>query len=170
MYLRELKKEDAHLMLEWMHDKSIVGQLKGDFCSKTIEDCNSFISSSISKTIHQTNSVIGVELIPLVLYRVDSGISNKNHSETYMDDLSRINKRIHVYKAHPIGRLIFNQMTEKTLLLVCTVFGMLRGKSRKRILAFNKTIKDNIADALEYIKRIIELSASFLNSVKEEID
>ena len=50
MYLRELKKEDAHLMLEWMHDKSIFGQLKGDFCSKTIEDCNSFISSSISET------------------------------------------------------------------------------------------------------------------------
>ena len=49
MYLRELKKEDAPLMLEWMHDESVVGKLRGIFSSKTIEDCYDFISSSVSE-------------------------------------------------------------------------------------------------------------------------
>ena len=53
MYLRELKIEDAPLMLAWMHDESVVGKLKGNFASKTIEDCKAFITSSISeKNIH----------------------------------------------------------------------------------------------------------------------
>lgn len=50
MYLRELKEEDAPLMLAWMHDESVVGKLRGNFASKTIEDCHRFISSSISET------------------------------------------------------------------------------------------------------------------------
>ncbi len=49
MYLRELRIEDAPLMLAWMHDESVVGKLRGDFASKTIDDCIVFISSSISK-------------------------------------------------------------------------------------------------------------------------
>lgn len=49
MYLRELKNEDAPLMLAWMHDESVVGKLRGNFASKTIEDCLSFIAASISK-------------------------------------------------------------------------------------------------------------------------
>ena len=49
MYLRELKKEDAPLMLAWMHDESVVGKLRGDFSSKTIEDCYNFISSAVSE-------------------------------------------------------------------------------------------------------------------------
>ena len=53
MHLRELKIEDAPLMLEWMHDESVVGNLRGDFTSKTIKDCEEFIISSISeKNIH----------------------------------------------------------------------------------------------------------------------
>ena len=53
MYLRKLKIEDAPLMLEWMHDESVVGNLRGDFASKTIKDCEGFILSSISeKNIH----------------------------------------------------------------------------------------------------------------------
>ena len=48
MYLRELKAEDAPLMLSWMHDESVVGDLRGNFASKTIEDCMAFIASSVS--------------------------------------------------------------------------------------------------------------------------
>ena len=33
-------------MLEWMHDESVVQNLKTNFLSKTIEDCLSFISSA----------------------------------------------------------------------------------------------------------------------------
>lgn len=53
MYLRNLKPEDAPLMLAWMHDESVVGKLRGNFGSKTIDDCRSFIKSSVSeKNIH----------------------------------------------------------------------------------------------------------------------
>ncbi len=49
MHLRELKAKDAPLMLEWMHDKNVVNNLRGDFASKTIEDCIAFIEDSVSK-------------------------------------------------------------------------------------------------------------------------
>ena len=44
MYLRKLKTEDAPLMLEWMHDKSVVQHLGTNFAEKTIDDCRRFIS------------------------------------------------------------------------------------------------------------------------------
>ena len=46
MKLRELKQKDAERMLEWMHDKSVVGKLHTDFDSKTMEDCCEFITDS----------------------------------------------------------------------------------------------------------------------------
>lgn len=46
MYLRELKIEDAPLMLEWMHDKYVVKDLQTNFYSKTLEDCEVFIKNS----------------------------------------------------------------------------------------------------------------------------
>ncbi len=49
MYLRELKPKDAPLMLAWMHNDGVVSGLRGDFKSKTIEDCKAFIESSISE-------------------------------------------------------------------------------------------------------------------------
>lgn len=53
MYLRKLEIKDAPLMLAWMHDESVVGKLRGNFVSKTIEDCDAFIASSISeRNIH----------------------------------------------------------------------------------------------------------------------
>lgn len=48
MKLRKLKKKDARLMLEWMHDESIVKDLSTNFVSKTIDDCYRFIESSLS--------------------------------------------------------------------------------------------------------------------------
>ena len=46
MRLRKLELKDAPLMLEWMHDKSVVEDLRTDFMSKTMEDCENFIRSS----------------------------------------------------------------------------------------------------------------------------
>ena len=48
MSLRELQYKDASLMLEWMHDDSVVHDLKKDFGKLTLEDCNRFISQSIN--------------------------------------------------------------------------------------------------------------------------
>ncbi len=53
MHLRDLRSEDAPFMLSWMHDENVVGKMRGDFASKTIEDCLVFIKSSITnQSIH----------------------------------------------------------------------------------------------------------------------
>lgn len=46
MKLRKLEIKDAPLMLEWMHDKSVVEDLRTNFLTKTLEDCENFIRSS----------------------------------------------------------------------------------------------------------------------------
>lgn len=43
MHLRKLKKEDAPLMLEWMHDPGVVGHMGTNFAEKTMDDCLGFI-------------------------------------------------------------------------------------------------------------------------------
>lgn len=50
MYLRKLEPKDAPLMLNWMHDESVVGKLHTDFSSKTLEDCNFFIKAAQDMT------------------------------------------------------------------------------------------------------------------------
>ena len=54
MRLRELELKDAPLMLEWMHDPSVVEKLRGHFAEKKIEDCEAFIKTTEdkSKDIH----------------------------------------------------------------------------------------------------------------------
>ena len=46
MNLRKLELKDAPFMLEWMHDKSVVEDLRTNFLTKTIVDCENFIKSS----------------------------------------------------------------------------------------------------------------------------
>jgi len=41
-----LENKDAQLMLEWMHDKTVICDLRANFMSKTIEDCKMFIDSA----------------------------------------------------------------------------------------------------------------------------
>lgn len=43
MRLRKLEEKDAPLMLEWMHDDSVVHFMQADFASKTLDDCIKFI-------------------------------------------------------------------------------------------------------------------------------
>ena len=43
MRLRKLDLKDALLMLEWMHDDSVVHNLRTDFSKKTLADCENFI-------------------------------------------------------------------------------------------------------------------------------
>ena len=50
MRLRNLELKDAPLMLEWMHDKSVVGKLKGNFQEKTLTDAEYFILNSNNKS------------------------------------------------------------------------------------------------------------------------
>ena len=47
MKLRKLEQRDAPLMLEWMHDNSVVGLLATNFSEKTLEDCQAFIDWSL---------------------------------------------------------------------------------------------------------------------------
>jgi RimJ/RimL family protein N-acetyltransferase len=46
MHLRKLKLEDAPLMLAWMHDPGVVANMRTDFTSKTLADCEAFIRAS----------------------------------------------------------------------------------------------------------------------------
>lgn len=46
MKLRHLITDDAPLMLEWMHDESVVGHLATNFAEKTLDDCERFIDWS----------------------------------------------------------------------------------------------------------------------------
>lgn len=46
MRLRKLEIKDAPLMLEWMYDQSVVENLRTNFQSKTLDDCETFIRSS----------------------------------------------------------------------------------------------------------------------------
>lgn len=48
MHLRKLNLQDAPLMLEWMHDVSVVEHLGANFGAKTMEDCEAFIVSSLT--------------------------------------------------------------------------------------------------------------------------
>ena len=54
MKLRKLKKQDAPMMLEWMHDPQVVENMKTDFLSKTIQDCERFIeqAQNTSESLH----------------------------------------------------------------------------------------------------------------------
>ena len=45
MKLRELELKDAPLMLEWMHDESLVEFLQANFKEKELSDCESFIEA-----------------------------------------------------------------------------------------------------------------------------
>ncbi len=46
MRLRKLELKDSPLMLEWMHDDSVVHDMRTNFSEKTLDDCHAFISSS----------------------------------------------------------------------------------------------------------------------------
>lgn len=54
MRLRKLQLKDAQLMLEWMHDVSVVQDLKGNFLNKTLTDAENFIAAAQNdiKNIH----------------------------------------------------------------------------------------------------------------------
>ena len=49
MKLRDLEMKDEPLMLEWMHDQSVVANLRGNFLDKTIKDAEEFIKLSRNK-------------------------------------------------------------------------------------------------------------------------
>ena len=46
MKLRNLELKDAPLMLEWMHDESLVEFLQANFKEKELKDCENFIQSA----------------------------------------------------------------------------------------------------------------------------
>jgi RimJ/RimL family protein N-acetyltransferase len=52
--LRKLAAKDAPLMLEWMHDESVVAHMQKNFAAKTLDDCKKFIltSQSDEKNLH----------------------------------------------------------------------------------------------------------------------
>lgn len=50
MRLRQLEMKDAPFMLQWMHDSGVVENLRGNFATKNLDDCERFIRESVSDT------------------------------------------------------------------------------------------------------------------------
>lgn len=61
MELRELRREDAPRMLEWMHDTSVVCYMGTDFASKTLEDCERFIISARNDHTYFHRAIVNEE-------------------------------------------------------------------------------------------------------------
>ena len=61
MRLRDLELKDAPLMLEWMHDESVVGKLKGNFKEKTLTDAENFILASNNKATNIHLAIVSDE-------------------------------------------------------------------------------------------------------------
>ena len=61
MKLRELKIEDAPLMYEWMHDKSVVEDLRTNFLTKTMDDCENFIKNSWEDSQNWNRAIVDEE-------------------------------------------------------------------------------------------------------------
>lgn len=59
MYLREFKIGDAHNMLEWMHDDSIVHDLCKNFMEFSIEDCENFIGKATFQENDYHMAIVG---------------------------------------------------------------------------------------------------------------
>lgn len=82
MKIRKLRFKDAPLMLEWMHDDSVIRDMKTDFASKTLDDCLSFIKQSHddSNNLHlaivdDTNTYMGtVSLKHISCFSAELGI------------------------------------------------------------------------------------------------
>lgn len=57
--IRKLKKEDAPLMLEWMHDDEVLKGLREEvFRKKTLLDCIQFIENSFSDTLNCHRAIV----------------------------------------------------------------------------------------------------------------
>ena len=104
MQLRKLDTKDAVHMLEWMHDESVVKDLKTDFASKTINDCQRFISDSFTSAenlhlaiVDDNNEYMGtVSLKHIHDGSAEFGITirkcamGKGYSKYGMDEIIRI--------------------------------------------------------------------------------
>ena len=58
MKLRKLEEKDASLMLEWMHDESVVKDLNRNFGAMTIEDCRGFIDRSQDESVNLHKAIV----------------------------------------------------------------------------------------------------------------
>ena len=76
MKLRRLELKDARFMLEWMHDKSVVEDLRTNFLTKTIEDCENFIKNSWSDKDNWNVAIVDEEDVYM------GTVSLKNIKET----------------------------------------------------------------------------------------
>lgn len=85
MCLRDLELKDAELMLEWMHDSTVIKYMQNNFLSKTIDDCINFIANSnkdeknIHKAIQDEN---GTYLGTVSLKNVEYGLGTAEFAIT----------------------------------------------------------------------------------------
>ena len=81
-------------MLEWMHDESVVGKLKGNFIEKTLADAESFILASANKEENIHLAIVSDE---------DEYMAIQNEMSSMYPDIEPQKKSSKVF-----GRDIFN--------------------------------------------------------------
>lgn len=74
-HLRKLQLQDAPLMLEWMHDDSVVHYMGKDFSKMTLSDCENFIRSSVDESINVHRAIVSDDDV----YLGTVSLKNINH-------------------------------------------------------------------------------------------
>lgn len=116
MELRKLKQKDAVLMLEWMHDDSVVHSMGTDFSKKNLDDCYTFISSSQTDLpcVHRAIVDDNDEYMGTVsLKNVD--LKNKNAEFAITVRKCAMGKGYSVYGMNEIIRLGFEKYNLETI-------------------------------------------------------
>ena len=145
MHLRNLKLEDAPLMLAWMHDERVVGMLRGNFASKTIEDCKAFIESSISDSnIHLAIASDSDEYMGTVSLK---NIENGSAEFAITVKAEAMNKGYSWFGMEAILDKAFNELN-----LECVYWCV----SRKNDRAVRFYDKHNFHETVDVSKRVLE--------------
>jgi len=110
MRLRKLELGDAPLMLEWMHDDSVVHYMGADFLKKTLEDCRAFIAASQTDLPNIHRAIVddeGVYMGTVSLKNVDLGRKDAEFAITIRKDA--MGKGYSKYGMSEVIRLGFEQ-------------------------------------------------------------
>ena len=77
-YLRKLQLQNAPLMLEWMHDDSVVHFMGKDFSRMTLSDCVSFIRSCADESANVHRAIVSDDDV----YLGTVSLKNINHERS----------------------------------------------------------------------------------------
>ncbi len=152
MKLRMLKIEDAPLMLEWMHDDSVVHDLNADYASKTISDCEKFIKYSLTTDSDLHMAIVDdldVYMGTVSLKHIDKSAGNTEFAITVRK--SAMGKGFSQYAMTEIIRIAFEDLG------LSTVFWCVSEKNKRAVRFYEKMC---FKDAVSVPKNMLDTYAA----------